>query len=1336
MSSPGPTSRTWVATVLLGQGNPSPIGSAVVISTRRVLTCAHVVAGTGPYWVKVPFSIDARDFTGRVVGIQRRSGSSVEDIAVLELDADLPPDVRPAALRCVKDVVLKDVRWVAYGFPEGDPLATQASGLVGAEAGYGWVTLHTDSRYQLEHGFSGAGLWSDAHDAVVGLIGQKRQGDGRALTLYEADRILPEEKLGLLATMFRAEQAGELAMASWGWALTEDIEGDRHWRPRARGVSRDDERGNRFRGRKRALQRITGWLGGSSPDNHVLIVTGSPGAGKSAVLGRVVTTADPVLREELPDEDDVVKAPAGSVACAVHAKSKSAIDVANEIGRAAGVGRFRRVDELVPALRDRLSERPQKNLNIVVDALDEAATPAEARNIITDVILPVAQASLGIKVLVGTRRDLLSLFGTATEIIDLDKPLHYHHQDLVDYALATLQLQGDERPSNPYHDDDAARSLANKIAEEADKNFLIAGLVARVHGLYDSEPMDPEDLSFSPTVDEALHEHLARIPPVAGLSAKQLFTALAFARAPGITLELWLEAVRTLYDFDKAPALHELSRFAHSSAANFLVESNNGYRLFHQALDEALRPTPQDELAITRAFIAYGKRVGWASAPDYLLRSLAPHAQHVGLVDTLLGDHDFLLHAELLPMLHAIRHAPPPEITQRAILPRWRAVASPAMDMADRRRLLRLTPQAISASPGERQAMFSITETLDRLGDTFRNLPTAAPFRARWASAQPRVVDAVLAGHGGEIATVCTLQSEIGLLLAAAGTDGRIQLWDPITGTHLRELAGHHDQISAACAVRIGEYDLLATGGEDNVIRVWDPSSGAVVRTLRPQRGWITSICAYLSAGVTRLVVGCYDSVALWDPVAERQTGELGRGWVTATCAFVHTGSALIAAGGSDGRTRVWDPISGQLVSECAGQSHVNAICAFSEGERVWLATAGTDKKITIWNPLDGTKKRGIFEPDAAISLCWVHTEEGPLLAAGCEDRKVHLLDPSSGARVQTISGHTDRVAALCPVPLDDRVLVASAGADRSVRLWSPDQHDRQTDAEPEEVTGLCVGFAADRSSLATVSCTGVRLRSTVTGEVGATLVEPSGGRITATAPFHDGFRHFLGTGSSNGYVRLWDPVGECLKTLRAGAFDVTALTQIIFKGVPLLAAGSYDGRVRLWNPYSGTLRHELKAHSDRVTSLAAVVDDDGPLLASGSIDGSLRFWDLDTGRPRSVLRLRADVSAIWPLTIADQTFFAISHDCEIELRGPAPEFSPISLIGHASAVTATCVVTTQAGRAIATGSSDRTVRLWEPTSGALLRVIPVQHEVHAICEVPGGLAVGLSAGLLVLELA
>ena len=306
-SSPAhPPTHAWMAAIHTSEHDFEPIGTAVVVDADRILTCAHVVVSDGavrePLWVAFP---EASDCPRRQVeAVTMVYSPPVRDLALLVLREPVPTGVEAAPLRCPKGEDLVSRKWWAFGFPDRDPVGDSADGYVGASLSYGWVRLDTGSRYLIRPGFSGGGLWSQDYQAVVGVVGQAHSnGDGRAITLHQADVCFPDHKLAELAS-WSVEAAGELAFQQWGWTLARDPEGVRHWRPRARGVGIESERGYRFRGRTAALTRIVHWLDRSVPDRRVLVVTGSPGVGKSAVLGRIVTTADAAIQASLPTGDD------------------------------------------------------------------------------------------------------------------------------------------------------------------------------------------------------------------------------------------------------------------------------------------------------------------------------------------------------------------------------------------------------------------------------------------------------------------------------------------------------------------------------------------------------------------------------------------------------------------------------------------------------------------------------------------------------------------------------------------------------------------------------------------------------------------------------------------------------------------------------------------------------------------------------------------------------------------------------------------------------------------------------------------------------------------------
>ncbi|MGH8908224.1 MAG: trypsin-like peptidase domain-containing protein, partial [Egibacteraceae bacterium] len=1120
-----PSSDAWVAAIHASRDDYVPLGAAVVIDERRVLTCEHVVSGRPQLWVAFPKADNPFGPRCQVREV-RIASQSLADLAVLELDEPVPAGVIPARLLRPRPADVVDRRWWAFGFADYKPRGNSADGVIGASLGYGWVRLDAESRYHVQPGFSGGGLWSPDYGAVIGVVGAANdRGDGQAIALYHADQCLPDEKLWRL-TEWPVAAASEIALSAWGWALETDAEARRHWKPRARGVSVDAERGFRFRGRRAALTEIVAWLDRDRPDRKVLVVTGSPGVGKSAVLGRVVATADAGVAAALPEGDDAVRATVGSVGCAVHAKGKTALDVAMEIARAASAPLAERLDDFVTGLHDVLADRRGRRFNVVIDALDEAADPAQARAIITRVALPIAEicADVGAQVVVGTRPrddagDLLRLFGPVCARIDLDTPEYFAIEDLTAYALATLQLRGDERPGNPYDDDAVAAPVAERIAALAEGNFLVAGLIARDHGLHDAAAVDPDEVTFTGTVDAALDRYLERVRSLDEITARDALTALAFAEAPGLTPELWQTAVHALHG--SAVPAERLSRFARGPAANFLVESaGTTYRLFHQALSDALvraradvAPVEDDERTLTRAFHAYGARAGWDRAPAYVFRSLPGHAVRAGLVDELLTDDDYLLYADLRRLTPAVGRA-----------------ATPAGQ--DRSRLLRLTLGAIDAEPADRAALFTVTEALERLGHAYRDRPSPLPYRARWAAVAPSPEHAVLEGHTGQVRALCPVTVDGQPLLASAGEDRTVRLWDPATGEQVRSLEGHTGGVNALCPVTVDGQPLLASA-DDGTVRIWDPATGEQRASLKGHTGGVNALCPVTVDGQPLLASAGDDrTVRLWDPATGEQVRSLEghTGGVNALCPVTVDGHVMLASASYDHTVRIWDPATGQQRYTFDLHTRgVDALCpVIIDGHAMLVSASYADHTVRIWEPATGRQPLSLTGREGwAHELCPITVGGQPLFASAGEYGTVQIWDPATGQQSSHILSDTNRVRAMCPVTIDGQSMLVSAGVgyDWTVWIWDP--------------------------------ATGQQLQRIRTG--------PSYW-VGALCPVIIDGQSLVASASDDGTVLIWDPVtGEHRRRLEGHTGKVSALCPVIIDGQSLVASASDDGTVRLW---------------------------------------------------------------------------------------------------------------------------------------------------------------------------
>jgi len=1367
-----PSSDSWVVAVHASEYDYTPLGTAVVIARDRVLTCAHVVlagdATRDELWVAFPKVTSCKRLP--VLTVKISHAPPVKDLAVLTLSAPVPPSVETARLRCPHPADLVGMAWWAYGFPNGDPIGNSANGHVGESLSYGWVRLDTSSRYLVEQGFSGGPLWSKTYEAVVGVVGQAHHnGDGRAITLHHASMEFPDLKIALL-TNWSAEAAGKAALQEWGWALADDSDGVRHWRPRARGVSIESEPGWRFRGRTAALSRIVSWLDRPTPGRRVLVVTGSPGVGKSAVLGRIVTTADPTIRASLPADDVAVRARVGSVSCAVHVKGKTALEVAGEIARAASASLPLEPGDLAPALKealvgrtdsiaeeaesydmpltapDLLEERQLSPFNVIIDALDEAASPVQARVIVSHIILPLAEtcADAGVQVIVGSRRrddggDLLSRFGGALDVIDLDEPNYFAEGDLNAYALACLQLAGDERPGNPYTDDTIAMPLAARIAALSEQNFLVAGIVARTHGLHDDLPAQPDSLTFTATVDAALAAYLEQLQPVSGVPAVHVLTALAFAEAPGLPLDLWQLALEAIYRTSVRG--DDLARFARSSAANFLIEAGDGdksdspsgearpvYRLFHQALNDTLlhgrddiSTRADDERALMQEFLKRGRLCNWQEAPRYLLRSLADHARAGGLVDDLLSDDAYLLYADLRRLIQ---------------------VANAASSTAARRRvrLLRLTPQAIPAAPAERAALFSVTEALDDLGTIYRAQLWQAPYKAQWAAVGATRERISLEGHEGTVNEVCAVTINGLQVLASASSDRTVQLWDPATGQQYATLEGHVGRVNGICAITVNGRSMLASAGVDTV-RVWDPATGQQHVVLRGQ-GTARRVRAITVNGHDLLASASGAAVRLWDPATGQQHLAVygHQGFINGVCAITVNGEHLLASASNDQTVRLWDPATGQLHATLHGHyGSVNGVCAITVDDKHMLASGGSDETVRLWDPATGQLHATLHGHHGPVNgVCAITVDDKHLLASGGLDDSVRLWDPATSAQIAILLGHRGLINGVCAITVNGEHLLASASNDQTVRLWDPAANEQGTipSGHHGPVNGVCAITVNGQHLLASASNDQtVRLWDPATGQMRATL-HGHHGPVNGVCAITVNGEHLLASGGLDGSVRLWDPAtGQLHATLHGHHGPVNGVCAITVDDKHLLASGGSDETVRLWDPTTGQLHATLHGHHGPVNGVCAITVNGQHLLASASNDQTVRLWDPVTGQQHlAVHGHQGFVIGVCAITVNGQHLLAsASNDQMVRLWDPATGQLRATLRGHHGPVNDVCAITVNGQHLLASASNDRTVRLWDPQTGAIAFTIPTHHVALAVASITNSLGIGLLTGVLMI---
>ncbi|MFJ4619305.1 TIR domain-containing protein [Streptomyces sp. NPDC088812] len=347
----------------------------------------------------------------------------------------------------------------------------------------------------------------------------------------------------------------------------------------------------------------------------------------------------------------------------------------------------------------------------------------------------------------------------------------------------------------------------------------------------------------------------------------------------------------------------------------------------------------------------------------------------------------------------------------------------------------------------------------------------------------------ILRGHGRRIGGLSF--NADGSLLAAGGNDGHVRIWHAGTGRRLRELTGHSDRLVSA-AFSPADPALLATASSDGDLYLWNAGTGEYQREMDVETDHVWAE-AFSADGRLVATANDDDTVRLW----YRGTGahvvtvteHYGR---VRSIAFRPDG-AVLATGCDDRKVRIWDLAARRVTAVLDGHAdRVYAVAFAPDGS--WLASASWDGQAVIWR--DGTVAHRLTGHTGKVWTAAAHPLR-PLLATAGDDRTVRLWDPGTGRATAVLTGHTGRVLAVAFSP--DGSLLASGGEDGTVRLWNVPA------GAPASLRATLVGLPGGWAALSPSG--GYKYEGDVTGEfwhaVGMCRFEP--GELDGHLP---GVRH------------------------------------------------------------------------------------------------------------------------------------------------------------------------------------------------------------------------------------